>query len=330
MSKITPAGLLRRKTYATFDGAKPSGNLADLCLSLLSEQKNSWAELRNTYSALKDVSTRHVQCAGFSVIVQHNPGRATSSLARVDETNIRKRACFLCVENLPEQQKAILYRDRFLILCNPAPVFPFHYTISCAEHRTQAIASDLEVYLQLMADLGSNWTVLYNGPKCGASAPDHLHFQAIPRGRLPIEQEIEENERLEMKSQRGRTSLFRVRNAGREVVMLAGDGPKALDEALWAYINGLKKASSANDADDEPMLNVAGSYLRGAWVLLIFPRRKHRPDVFFREGDARIVVSPAAVEMAGVIVTPVQRDFERVDAAMIKNIYREVSLPDGQ
>jgi Domain of unknown function (DUF4922) len=322
--------LLEKRLFARFCGEDASGGLPGLCLNLLSEQNKTWAVLRNAYSAIKDVSTRHVQCAGFSVILQHNPGRATSSLARVDEKKIRKRECFLCVENLPKEQKAILYRDRFLILCNPAPVFPFHYTVSCLEHRTQAIASDIEVYLQLMADLGPDWTALYNGPKCGASAPDHLHFQAIPRGKLPIEQEIEEDERLEMKAQRGRAGLFRVKNAGREVVMLSGDDPKALDEALRAYIDSLKEASSIVGADDEPMLNIAGSYLGAVWRLLVFPRRKHRPDVFFREGDSRIVVSPAVVEMAGVIVTPVQRDFKRVDAAMIENIYREVSLPDGQ
>lgn len=324
---MTDRNVLEKHLYATFQGDEVSGSLSELCRRLLSEQKETWGELRSAHNSLKHVKTRRVQCTGFSVILQHNPGRATSSLARVDETNIRKRPCFLCADNLPEKQNGILYRGRFLILCNPAPVFPSHYTVSSVEHRTQTIAHNVEICLQLMADLGSDWTVLYNGPKCGASAPDHLHFQAIPRGKLPIEREIEEDQRLEIVMQRDRARLYRVKDAGRQVAVLAGDHAETLDIMLTRYLDRLKKVSHI---DDEPMFNIAGSHINGAWRLFIFPRRKHRPDVFFREGDARIVVSPAIAEMAGIIVTPIERDFKRLDAAMIENIYREVSLPDGQ
>ena len=319
--------MFEKRVFAVFDGRGNSGSLPELCRSLLFGQKETWAELRNAYSSLKRVRTRPIQCTGFSVTLQHNPGRATSSLARVDETNIRKRACFLCAENLPEGQKGILYRDTFLVLCNPAPVFPFHYTVSCVEHRAQAIAGNIGVCLQLMADLGSNWTLLYNGPKCGASAPDHLHFQVLPEGKLPIEREIVEYQRLERVVRLPGASLFRVKDVGREVMMLVGDDPEVLDGTLRTYLDRLKKVFPA---DDEPMLNIAGSHTRGAWRLLVFPRRAHRPDVFFHEGDGRIVVSPAVVEMAGVIVTPIEKDFERLDAAMVENIYRQVSLPDAQ
>jgi hypothetical protein len=183
------------------------------------------------------------------------------------------------------------------------------------------------MYLQLMSDLGSDWMVLYNGPRCGASAPDHLHCQAIPRGRLPIEREIEEETRLEVVPSLGIDGFYRVRDVGREVVMLTGDEPDTLNDSLKVYLDKLKKARST---DDEPMLNIAGSQVRGGWRLLIFPRRKHRPDVFFHEGGARIVVSPAVVEMAGVIVTPIKKDFERIDAAVVESIYKEVSLQAAQ
>jgi hypothetical protein len=322
-ANLTSAALLRRKTYAFFDGGKRSGSLAELCLKLLSEQKKTWPDLRQAYASLKQVRTRRVRCRGFSVLLQHNPGRATSSLARVDEKNINQRPCFLCLENLPSGQKGILYRDEYLILCNPAPVFSSHLTISCVEHRPQAIVSNIDSYLQLMADLGPGWTSLYNGPRCGASAPDHLHFQAVPAGRMPVEQQIEEANRLIPVSELDSLHVYLVKDLGREALLLQGDDPSALARALSKCIDSLK-AFLRTDA--EPMLNVAGFYREGTWRLLVFPRRKHRPDVFFEEGDARIVVSPAVMEMAGILVTPVERDFEGLDKATVESIYEEVSL----
>ena len=315
--------LLKERSHATFNGSKTSGSLPELCLKLLSEQKKTWPDLRQAYASLKQVRTRRVRCRGFSVLLQHNPGRATSSLARVDEKNINKRPCFLCLDNLPSGQKGVLYRDEYLILCNPAPVFSSHLTISCVEHRPQAIVRNIDSYLQLMADLGPGWTALYNGPRCGASAPDHLHFQAVPAGRMPVEQQIEEANRLILLSELDSLHVYLVKDLGRAAILLQGDDPSALARALATCIGNLKALVRA---DAEPLLNVAGFYSEGTWRLLVFPRRKHRPDVFFEEGDARIVVSPAVMEMAGILVTPVERDFERLDKATVEGIYDEVSL----
>ena len=126
-----------------------------------------------------------------------------------------------------------------------------------------------------------------------------------------------------MKVRIAEASLFRVMNVGREVVLMTGDNPEALDSVLRTYLEGLK---TTLPTDGEPMLNLTGSCIKGTWRLLVFPRRKHRPDVFFEEGDRRMVISPAVVEMAGVIVTPIERDFERLDAATVENLYREISL----
>lgn len=264
-----------------------------------------------------------MRCTGFSVLLQHNPGRATSSLARVDEQHIRKRPCFLCVANLPEGQKGILYRDAYLILCNPAPVVPAHLTIDCVGHRAQAITDNISTYLQLTTDFGPAWTLLYNGPACGASAPDHLHFQAVPSRVLPVEHQITQSRRLTIKARREKVSIYAVNDLGRAVLLLEGSEPEALARALARYIQDLKTLTHAGD---EPPVNIAGSYRAGTWRLLVFPRRKHRPDAFFAEGDARIAVSPAVMEMAGVIVTPMERDFGRLDARAVERIYNEVSL----
>ena len=361
--KLGRSTLLNQKTYTTFDGGESLKSLPGLCLELLSEQKKAWLDLREGYESLKNTRERDVPCRGFSVRLQHNPGRIKSSLAGVGEKNVEphgqgrwhptsrpngatsrpnagaftlpakaggpsaaganERRCFLCLDNLPEGQKGILHRSEYLILCNPMPVFSSHFTVSHLDHRLQAIAENIDTLLQLMADFGSGWTVLYNGPKCGASAPGHLHFQATPSGQMPIEKEIRGKKRLTLITQVDRVLLYRVRDLGREVIILEGDDPMAVGGAFKGFLNALKKVLLI---DEEPMMNIAGFYTERKWRLVIFPRRKHRPDAFFREGDARVVVSPGVIDMGGVLITPVEKDFDRLDAASVEGIYGEVSL----
>ncbi len=323
--------LLNQKIYTTFDGwesypephAERVKNLPGLCLELLSEQKKTWLDLREGYESFKDIRERDIFCRGFSVRLQHNPGRIKSSLADVGEGNRNERQCFLCLDHLPEGQKGILYGSDYLILCNPMPVFPSHFTISHLDHRRQNIAEHIDSLLQLMADFGFGWTVLYNGPKCGASAPDHLHFQAVPSGQMPIEKEIREEKRLTLIKQVDGVLLYRVRDLGREVIILEGDDPMAVGSAFKGFLNTLKKVLLT---DEEAMMNIAGFYKERKWRLVIFPRRKHRPEAFFSEGDGRVVVSPGVIDMGGVLITPAEKDFERLDAAAVDGIYREVSL----
>jgi len=328
--KLGKNPILNQKTYANFDRGKSYPephpeqvkNLSGLCLELLSEQKKTWLDLQEGYESFKDLRERDILCRGFSVRLQRNPGRIKSSLASVDERNTNERQCFLCLNHLPEGQKGILYGSDFLILCNPMPVFPSHFTISHLDHRRQNISEHIDSLLQLMADFGSGWTVLYNGPKCGASAPDHLHFQAVPSGQMPIEKEIREVKRLALIKQVDGLLLYRVRDLGREVIILQGNDPIAVENALEDFLNAMKRVLFI---DEEPMINIAGFREEKKWRLVIFPRRKHRPEAFFSEGDARVVVSPGAIDMGGVLITPVEKDFERLDAAAVDAIYREVS-----
>ena len=203
------------------------------------------------------------------------------------------------------------------------PVFSSHLTICHIDHRLQSISENIDTLLQLMVDFGLGWKLLYNGPKCGASAPDHLHFQAVPSGKMPIDKEIEETRRLTLLRQVEGVALILLRDVGREVVMLQGDEPSKAGAVLKRFLSALKKVLLI---DEEPMMNIVGSYSEKKWCLIIFPRRKHRPDIFFKEGDARVVVSPGVIDMGGVLITPVGKDFERLDAAAVESIYREVSL----
>jgi hypothetical protein len=140
---------------------------------------------------------------------------------------------------------------------------------------------------------------------------------------MPIEKEIREEQRLELMRKVDRVLLYRVRDLGREVIVLQGDDPMAPGRAFKGFLEALRKVLLV---EEEPMINIAGFHGQGKWCLVIFPRRKHRPDAFYREGDARVVVSPGVIDMGGLLITPVEKDFERLDRAFVEGIYEEVSL----
>jgi hypothetical protein len=322
---LTPS-ILHKKIYASFDGSEGAKNLPGHCLALLSGQKESWQKLKDAYEALETVRTRKVPLNGFSVRLYYNPGRLTSATAAVGQKDVKDRPCFLCLNTLPHEQKGILYREAYMILCNPMPAFPSHFTIAHVEHRPQSISETFDTFLGLIADLGGGWITLYNGPRCGASAPDHHHFQAMPAGQMPAEREIREEARLLVVTQIEDVRVCKVNDMGREIILLVGDNRLSMAYAFTRFFTALKKVITT---EDEPMVNIAGFHDGGSWHIALFPRQKHRPDAFFREGDDRILVSPGVVEMAGILVTPMERDFERLDAEAVEGIYREVSL-DGK
>jgi hypothetical protein len=223
-----------------------------------------------------------------------------------------------------------LYRGEYLILCNPMPVFFPHFTVSHLNHREQRIEEQIDSFLRLIADLGSGWAVLYNGARCGASAPDHLHYQLVPSGQMPIEKELLENERLALLTPVGTSSLYRLKGLGREVVVLEGTDSISVGDAFRRFLSALRGSLLMAE---EPMINVAGygthdKGSQGRWRLLIFPRRKHRPEAFFRKGEERLVISPGVIDMGGVFVAPKERDFERLNTALVEGIYQEVSLEE--
>jgi hypothetical protein len=311
------------KIYARFDGAQDSGSLSSICADLLAEQRESWQDLREGYRSLQKVKERHLLCNGFSVRLNYNPGRLVNTTAAEGEKRAGDSSCFLCIERLPEGQKGILWRKEYLILCNPRPVFSTHLTISHIEHRPQAIADRINILLQLMGDLGPGWTVLYNGSRCGASAPGHLHFQSFPSCRTPVEKESAELGRLVPVAHLKKNRLCRALHLGRQAVILDGDDSTVMGLFFERFVDGLKRVLGS---DDEPMVNIVGVREERGSRLVIFLRGKHRPAVFYNQGEDRIVVSPGAIDMGGVLITPVEKDFERLDAAMVQKIYEEVSL----
>ena len=311
------------RIFAHYEPSRDLPSLSRLALDLLEQQKAAWPQLAASYLALEQVRTRELQGETFPVRLQFNPQRAVSSGAKVDAQSIQSRPCFLCLENLPPLQKAITYRDEFLVLCNPAPIFAQHFTISHLRHRPQALAEDLRAFLELAREFSPRFSVFYNGPKCGASAPDHLHFQACPAGAIPVQTQIHEAaRRIFVKNVLG-ASLHEIQNLGRSIILLTGLDQEDMASALLRVIAATRTATSSAG---EPMMNVICSFHDSLYQILIFPRRKHRPEVYFRTDEERVLISPASVDMGGLIVTPIEKDFLRVKAALVASIYREVSV----
>jgi hypothetical protein len=301
-------------------------SLASLAKALVEHQKQNWPLLREGYRSLEAIETKTFQVREARVVVQHNPGRRKSTSARVDRASVEARGCFLCPDALPREEKGIAYDD-LVILCNPFPILNDHLSIVHREHTEQKIAGNVELLLSLARDLGSDFFVLYNGPQCGASAPDHLHFQACSRQILPIEDDLGADEPSATEEcavcaeSRNNFELFTLTDCGRSVVVFRGNRWQTV--AAWVYKT---LASLAGDFSAEPMINLIATHDSAEWTVYLFPRARHRPYCFYAEGDEQLMISPGAIDMAGVVVVPERDHFERVTAEKLEEVFAEVSM----
>lgn len=290
--------------------------------SLVSQQKSTWQVAKTNYTTLQNVQTKTFGFGHFKIIVQYNPERIRSSAAKTDAKSIAERPCFLCINNLPEEQKGITFREKYLILINPFPIFPLHLTLSKLEHVPQLIGNFFYDMLEISEKL-TDFTVFYNGPKCGASAPDHFHFQAGINGMLPIESEFQnlENNFAETIFQNEIIKVFAVENYLRRFVAIVSGDKTELQKRFKEIYNILDSG-----LDEDPMMNVLCSFEKGEWRVIVFPREKQRPSHFFETGENQIVVGPAAVELGGVLILPRKEDFLKITKKEIEEIYGEVTI----
>jgi hypothetical protein len=302
----------------------PDITLPELCSRLLHDQKSNWPRLASAYQELADIRIRRLSVDRYKVCLQFNPGRALSSGSAVDVESIKNRPCFLCPGNLPDEQRGIIYRGNYIILCNPAPIFTGHLTIAHLKHQPQIIDHSLIRLLDLACDFAPDYALIYNGPKCGASAPDHLHFQAIPAHVLPLEESYPDQFR-KVKSVDG-VNIYCGEQLDRTILLLKGKDKNALLNIFSPLMATIQKIILISE---EPLINLVCTYNKSGWKLVIFLRSKHRPAAFFESGKKRIFVSPGAIDMAGVIVTPLLNDFQRLDEVAIRAIYQEVSLSEN-
>lgn len=287
---------------------------------LLVRQLATWETARHSYEALAGVRVKELNVRGVPYKVQFNPARIVSSGAKVDAKSIRERRCFLCAANRPAEQEGIPFLGHYELLVNPFPIFPRHLTVPETEHVPQLIGHRFADMLELAREL-TDFTIFYNGPRCGASAPDHAHFQAGNRGFMPIETDW--RTRIgETVVQTDRTILYSLDDAPRTTLVIDTDDA---DEAC-RFFQAICRVLPVPEGDQEPMMNILALYESSRWTIFVFPRAKHRPACYTAEGDARLLSSPASVDLGGVFITPVEQDFLKITADDVAQILSEVCL----
>lgn len=267
-------------------------------------QLDQWPMAATNYEALSHINVRNVDIDGFRFSIQFNPARAISSGAKTDKDSIARRPCFLCATNRPSIQTSIPVGE-FEILVNPFPIFHHHYTIAHRSHRPQAI----DGYWCHMAALASHLpghTVFYNGPCCGASAPDHFHFQAVPTESLPLWQYVNQSD----------SGITIPDNLPLGAISIVTD----CFTSLSGQASHIMKSLPHTENEYEPKVNILCRICsNGNIQMIIIPRRAHRPDVY----PGRMI-SPASIDLAGVLITPLQSDFDAMDPDLIHNILNQV------
>ncbi|HEY6403553.1 MAG TPA: DUF4922 domain-containing protein [Blastocatellia bacterium] len=293
--------------------------------ALARQQSATWPMLRDAAAGLARVEYKSLSAKGSEVLAQFNPQRIVSTAAKVDAATIKQRPCFLCPENLPPEERGIEFGADFVALYNPFPVLPRHLVITSRRHIPQTIDGGFGTLLDLALDLGDEFFVIYNGARCGASAPDHLHFQACERKSLPIIPEIDTWEKRSLSNDSG-VETFTLNDYRLNALIARGNDRAALID--W-FGRSRRSLAEITGAESEPMINlvVTRDGARGArWTVIIFPRAKHRPDRYFAEGDAKWTVSPAAIDLAGVLVVPQPDHFTKITSRDVEEIYAEVTL----
>ncbi|MDP2301698.1 MAG: DUF4922 domain-containing protein [Ignavibacteria bacterium] len=302
-------------------------SFSEAAKELLRNQIKDWEMCQSGYRTLSTVEVKEFHFDGYTIKVQCNPGRIVSTSAKVDSTSIKERKCFLCIDNLPTPQNGIKYNNDFQILVNPFPIFNEHFTLPSLLHQPQQIETSFETLLEFSKDLGERYMVFYNGPKCGASAPDHLHFQAGEKGFITMDTDfsvIKEKYGTRI-LHTNEIEITTIDDGLRKFLSIEGSDKTNIAASFKKFLNLYKDFKKTKE---EPMMNILSSYdlseLR--WRVVIFLREKHRPSHFFEQGEKQILLSPAAVDIGGVCITPRQSDFKKINRENITEIFNEVFI----
>ena len=297
-------------------------NLSEKAEALLNHQKGHWELLKNNFEALKSIKLRKYDFKDFQIRTQFNPSRIISSSAKVDQKSISERPCFLCEKNLPNVQKGIKFNNHYTLLCNPFPIFSQHLTIPHHEHIPQEIEKSFEDLLKLSYELRDNFFVFYNGPKCGASAPDHLHFQAGKKGSTPLEyyHPILLNNGTPL-IQNDNISVKLVSSGFLNFLAIKSNKASEISSTFFKIVENLRMKQNTTE---EPLLNIISLFENNEWIIFIFPRKAHRPKEYFFEGEKKILISPASADMAGLLITPKENDYNKLTKILIADIYTQV------
>lgn len=283
-------------------------------------QLEMWEDARHRFRDLKHVEVHQLS---DQLKVQFNPARIVSTGAKIDKHTLGERPCFLCERNRPKEQMTKQIDDHFQLLVNPFPILPVHFTIPATKHQPQSIYRHYGEMHRLLS-LHSELMVFYNGPKCGASAPDHLHFQAGTSGVLPLQ-----------------TNWQRLSRSLTDVISLNDDEKISVlrDFLVPAFVIISKSEDSDEELfhrlyrsmpmrgdESEPMMNIIAWRKGDEFISVVIPREKHRPEAYFAEGEAQMMVSPGALDMAGLIITPREEDFNKINLDKATALLRECGI----
>ncbi|MCX6221263.1 MAG: DUF4922 domain-containing protein [Bacteroidia bacterium] len=294
----------------------------------LLEQNHTWKLSADNYRGLDYVEEKLFRFDGFVIKVQFNPERMRSSTAKVDQSSIAARKCFLCSENRPEVQNSLNLPHDFLLLVNPFPIFKTHFTIPYIHHVPQRLSGNLEAMFTIARQM-EGFQLFYNGPECGASAPDHLHFQAGETGFLPVESEflsLKQNPNTLAFSSES-TNIWAMDHYLRRMISIE---TKSREQGIQMIEKILSRFGEIQPEKVEPMVNLLCTFADGKWILHLFPRKLHRPSQYFADGKDQLLISPASVDFGGVFITPRREDFEKITAADIADIFDQVTLNENE
>ena len=285
-------------------------------------QLEVWTDARHRFRDLKHVETRQFS---DQLKLQWNPARIVSTGAKIDKKTLGERPCFLCDKNRPKEQMSKQIDEKFHLLVNPFPILPVHFTIPARKHQPQLIYKnygEMHRFISLHSDL----MVFYNGPKCGASAPDHLHFQAGTNGILPLQTNWQRLSRnlTDVISLNDEEKISVVRDFIVPAFVIISKSAES-DEALFRR---LYKAMPQRGDETEPMMNIISWRKGEEFISVVIPREKHRPEAYFAEGDAQFVVSPGALDMSGLIITPREEDFRKLTEEKALSLLQECGVSE--
>ena len=305
--------------------------------TFIRHQLDTWPLARKNHEALAHVQTRTLSLGANDITVQFNPARAVSTCAKVDKASIAARPCFLCLSHKPEEQESVRIQldEPFSLRLNPYPILPGHLTISTESHQWQTLADKTSRRLPerlvdwLEKNFASAYTVFYNGAQCGAAAPDHFHFQAVRQEDVPL---IRQGEKLMSTAvEKG----FEPLSDGKSCIAYDIEGyfcPIRAFITQGGLATGVRLIDSylhslpLHEGETEPRYNLfAWNNPRYGFVTVYIPRTAHRPQCYTAEGDAQLIVSPGALDMAGILVTAREEDLQKLDADTLRQIYHEVT-----
>ncbi|MDR1652695.1 MAG: DUF4922 domain-containing protein [Prevotellaceae bacterium] len=286
-------------------------------LSLLKSELETWTTARENFEHLKSIETKKLDFEGFSVEVHFNQLRRRSAAAQLDAKSIAERKCFLCAKNRPREQRSVDC-GHFELLVNPYPIFPQHFTIASKFHEVQKIDGYFAHFTRFTQEL-SDFAVFFNAAGCGASAPDHLHFQAGTKNFLPLIKDYKnlKQKNAELVFSQNNYEIFLLKNYLRKVFCIETENA---ENALQAF-----DLLTVNFGIDKNKINIVSYFEDEQFYIFIFPRSAFRPQQFFADNEAeKLIISPGSVEMSGVLITPVKEHFNKITKSDVADIYRQV------